>query len=47
MNWEEFKSKYETMNLRNSKLRGRELGGNTVLLFVFTVPELILNLCPL
>ena len=37
MNWEEFKSKYETMNLRNSKLRGRELGGNTVLLFVFNV----------
>ena len=47
MNWEESKNEYETMNLQNSKLRGRELGGNTVLLFVFNVPELILNLCPL
>ena len=47
MNWEEFKNKYESMNLGNSKLRGRELGGNIVLLLVFTVPGLILNLCPL
>ena len=47
MNWEESKNEYETMNLQNRKLRGRELGGNTVLSFVFNVPELISNLCPL